>query len=101
MEEDTSESVMEEEVYWADQRQGEVPVITDFGFIPTSDMATMIFVEEVMAGDNKGRCMPTQSTRSQDGQVQWMLCNSKDCYGCYFKENAVANMKTTTDRGET
>ena len=94
MEEDTMESVAEsmeiEEMTpdWTDQRQGDVPVRTDYGFIPTRDMATMIFVEEVMEGDDTGRCMPTCPTRSQDGQVQWMLCNKLDCYGCYFKANA-------------
>ncbi len=101
MEEDTSENVMEEEVSWADQSQGEVPVITDLGFIQTKDMATMIFVEEVMAGDNKGRCIHTQTTRSQDGQVQWRLCNSRDCHGCYFQETAAADLSTSATQGQT
>ena len=108
MEEDTAESVEDSTEWqedeppdWTDKTQEEGHVQTLWGVMPGADMATMILVEEVMIGDETGRCRPTCPTRSQAGQVQWMLCNNLDCFGCYCKANAVANLNTSTTTGET
>ena len=86
---------------WEHQTEEEVPVIIEKGFVPTKDMATMVFVEEVHTKDNRLQHIPIRVITCSDRQIEWRLCGQQGCYGCYFKENAVASMDTTTDRGET
>jgi hypothetical protein len=86
---------------WRFQTEEEVPVTIERGFVPTKDMPTMAFVEEVHTRDSRLQHMPIRVITCSDRQIEWRLCGQQGCYGCYFKENAVASMETTTDRGET
>eukprot|EP00972_Heterocapsa_arctica_P015669 2307437-Heterocapsa_arctica.AAC.1 len=64
-------------------------------------MATMIMVEELMSAEEKRYCQPYRFVRSQCGQTHWTVCRHADCYGCYFKTNAVVDLMTNDIKGET
>eukprot|EP00972_Heterocapsa_arctica_P085130 12543724-Heterocapsa_arctica.AAC.1 len=64
-------------------------------------MATMIKVEELMTAEETRYCQPYQRVRSTSGQTNWTFCSHADCYGCYFKQNAVVELMTDDIKGET
>eukprot|EP00972_Heterocapsa_arctica_P106449 15680901-Heterocapsa_arctica.AAC.1 len=64
-------------------------------------MATMIKVEDLMTREEGRDCRAHRFVRSQCGQVYWSVCCHANCYGCYFKTNAVADLMTSDIKGET
>eukprot|EP00972_Heterocapsa_arctica_P036050 5305723-Heterocapsa_arctica.AAC.1 len=64
-------------------------------------MATMIKVEELMNAEETRYCQPYRGVRSTCGQTNWTACCHADCYGCYFKNNSVADLMTDDIKGET
>eukprot|EP00972_Heterocapsa_arctica_P074070 10934803-Heterocapsa_arctica.AAC.1 len=64
-------------------------------------MATMIKVEDLMTTEERRVCVQHRLVRSYCGQVHWKVCSHTDCYGCYFKKYAVADLMTNNIKGET
>eukprot|EP00972_Heterocapsa_arctica_P080879 11920435-Heterocapsa_arctica.AAC.1 len=71
-------------------------------------MATMIKVEELMTIEERREiCQESRRVedyrlvRSRCGQVCWSICRHANCYGCYFKTHAVADLMTNDIKGET
>eukprot|EP00972_Heterocapsa_arctica_P052033 7656154-Heterocapsa_arctica.AAC.1 len=46
-------------------------------------------------------CRPNSYVTSQCGQTRWNICNQANCYGCYFKTHAVADLMTNDFKEET
>ncbi len=69
--------------------------------IPTTNMATMMNVEELMSMEERRRCTAENRRRSICKQVIWWTCVDKECYGCYFKTNAIVDMGTTEFKWDT
>eukprot|EP00972_Heterocapsa_arctica_P062739 9253694-Heterocapsa_arctica.AAC.1 len=68
---------------------------------PTTDMATMIKVEDLMITKGRSLCVQHSMILSVCGQVHWNVCSHADCYGCYCKRNAIADFMTNDIKGET
>eukprot|EP00972_Heterocapsa_arctica_P081251 11973714-Heterocapsa_arctica.AAC.1 len=64
-------------------------------------MATMIKVEDLMTTEERRVCTENRLVRSYCGQVHWKVCPHANCYGCYFKTQAVADLMTNDIKGET
>eukprot|EP00972_Heterocapsa_arctica_P100744 14853193-Heterocapsa_arctica.AAC.1 len=64
-------------------------------------MATMIKVEDLMTTEERRVCREHRLVRSYCGQVHWRVCPHANCYGCYFKTHAVADLMTNDIKGET
>jgi hypothetical protein len=86
---------------WHLQTELEVPVKMEQGFEPTTFMPTMVLVEEVHTRDSRILHIPHMAIPCADGLTRWRLCGQQDCYGCYFKANAVTRMDSSTEKGQT
>jgi hypothetical protein len=88
-------------IQWRWQREEESYVLPAQNVRPTSTMATMLNVEELMTIEERRRCMGENRRRSICKQVIWWTCKDKGCYGCYFKTKAIVDMGTSDVKGET
>eukprot|EP00972_Heterocapsa_arctica_P100664 14842389-Heterocapsa_arctica.AAC.2 len=86
---------------WRRQRAEDNFILDNQDVTPTTDMAMMIKVEELMSTEEKRDCQPYRRVRSACGQINWCICRHADSYGCYFKMNAVADLMTDDIKGET
>eukprot|EP00972_Heterocapsa_arctica_P060971 8992647-Heterocapsa_arctica.AAC.1 len=57
-------------------------------------MEMKINVEELQSVIELVKCMPFKKVKSRCGQTNWTICKQADCYGCYFKMNAVVDFET-------
>eukprot|EP00972_Heterocapsa_arctica_P102179 15056536-Heterocapsa_arctica.AAC.1 len=57
-------------------------------------MEMKIKVEELQSVKEFAKCMPFKRVKSRCGQTNWIICKQADCYGCYFKLNAVVAFET-------
>eukprot|EP00972_Heterocapsa_arctica_P057241 8446797-Heterocapsa_arctica.AAC.1 len=64
-------------------------------------MGTMIKVEDLMTAEERRLCDQRDTVLSKCGQVNWKVCTHADCYGCYFKRNAIVDFTTNDIKGET
>ena len=96
---------------WRRQRAEESYVMPAQNVRPTTTMSTMLNMEELMTIEERSRCMNrnrkdmrgqvSPRTTSTCKQVSWRICEDKDCYGCYFRMNAIVDMSTNNIKGET
>ena len=86
---------------WRWQRAEENYVRADQNIRPSTTMATMVRIEDLMTVEESGQCLEHTTILSQCGQTSWKVCANGDCYGCYFKKHAIVDLKTTEDKGET
>ena len=91
---------------WRWQRTEESYVVPAQNVRPTDTMGTMLNVEELMTLEEKNRCCGQKlgmglGKMSICGQVNWNICEDRECYGCYFKTNAIADMCTNNIKGDT
>eukprot|EP00972_Heterocapsa_arctica_P086023 12676852-Heterocapsa_arctica.AAC.1 len=63
-------------------------------------METKIKVEELMNAEETRDCQLYKKVKSICGQTNWIICRHADCYGCYFKQNAVVNFMTDDTKEE-
>eukprot|EP00972_Heterocapsa_arctica_P051402 7560938-Heterocapsa_arctica.AAC.1 len=68
---------------------------------PTTDMATMIKVEDFMTTKERSLRVQHSMILSVCGQVHWKVRSHADCYVCYFKRNAIAVFMTNDIKGKT
>eukprot|EP00972_Heterocapsa_arctica_P111701 16427606-Heterocapsa_arctica.AAC.1 len=61
----------------------------------------MVRIEELMTMEESARCVEHTTILSQCGQTTWKVCESGDCYGCYFKKHAITDLKTSENKCET
>eukprot|EP00972_Heterocapsa_arctica_P085124 12543161-Heterocapsa_arctica.AAC.1 len=61
----------------------------------------MLKVEELMTAEERRQCAAHTYILSQCGQTHWKVCEDGNCYGCYFKKNAIVDLRTTEEKGET
>ncbi len=54
---------------WHLQTEHEVPVTMEQGFVPTKDMPTMVFVEEVHTRDSRLQHIPHMAISCTDSQI--------------------------------
>eukprot|EP00972_Heterocapsa_arctica_P072409 10694787-Heterocapsa_arctica.AAC.1 len=57
-------------------------------------MERKIKVEELQSVKELVKCMPYKKVQSRRGQTSWTICKQADCFGCYFKLNAVVDFET-------
>eukprot|EP00972_Heterocapsa_arctica_P026545 3909106-Heterocapsa_arctica.AAC.1 len=57
-------------------------------------MEMNIKVEELQSVKEFVKCMPFKNVKSRCGQTNWTICKQADCYGCYFKLNALVDFET-------
>eukprot|EP00972_Heterocapsa_arctica_P050681 7450986-Heterocapsa_arctica.AAC.1 len=53
-----------------------------------------IKVEELQSVKEFVKCMPFKKVKNRCGQTNWTICKQANCYGCYFKMNAVVDFET-------
>ena len=86
---------------WRWQRSEESYVMPAQNVRPKTTMATMLNVEGLMTMEERRKCIGENRRRSICKQVIWWTCVDKECYGCYFKTNAIVDMGTTEFKWDT
>eukprot|EP00972_Heterocapsa_arctica_P044168 6519916-Heterocapsa_arctica.AAC.1 len=61
----------------------------------------MIKVEDLKTAKERSLCVQQETILSKCGQVNWKVFSYADCYGCYFKKNAIVDFTTNDIKGET
>eukprot|EP00972_Heterocapsa_arctica_P064421 9507111-Heterocapsa_arctica.AAC.1 len=91
MEEDALEprGPLADQTEWRRQIAENNYIVASKNVIPTTDMEMNIKVEELQSVKEFVKCMPFKKVKSSCGQTNWTICKQADCYGCYFKLNAV------------
>ena len=93
-------------IQWRWQRSEESYVMPAQNVRPTTTMSTMLDMTELMTIEERSSCMNRNRRNMHPRmsickQVSWRICEDKDCYGCYFKMNAIVDMGTNNTKGET
>eukprot|EP00972_Heterocapsa_arctica_P052301 7694332-Heterocapsa_arctica.AAC.1 len=63
-------------------------------------MDTKIKVEELQNVKEFVKCKPFENVKSRCRQTNWTICKQADCYGCYFKMNAVVDFEANDIKEE-
>jgi hypothetical protein len=86
---------------WRWQKEEENYVTAAQNIRPSTTMGTMVKVEELMTVEERMHCVDHITILSQCGQTHWKICENRECYGCYFKKNAIVDLRTDDNKGET
>eukprot|EP00972_Heterocapsa_arctica_P022489 3307426-Heterocapsa_arctica.AAC.1 len=79
---------------WRRQRTEDNVILANQDVTPMTDMETKIKVEELLSTEETRNRQPYKRVKSRCGQTNWTICRHPDCYGCYFKKNAVVDFET-------
>jgi hypothetical protein len=86
---------------WRWQRTEESYIVAAQNVRPSTNMGTMIKVEDLTTAEERRQCVQHTTILSECGQVHWKVCANGSCYGCYFKRNAIVDFNTNDIKGET